>query len=335
MSYTTRRGRGNSCPECGSNQIGQDYHKGESYCQVCGVILGVEAIVGLEKGKDGELQARQADYSLGGLVDKKSFHLEYKHARYDSKVKVSDSKFENEMRGLIQIIYADKSASSMKKDLKEILRIKRKYSEYIVMQTNSLRKGEQILFLKPGGRDSGNHLCGLILTHHFGKLLDNWRANISVSEKEVNQLLSNAKDLPQEYQLTHNPEARKTILKDLKGLKHAWRVLSTLPEYRAIIPRVPVTQREDRREIILQIYKELFQSRNNKFDSMIYGIDSSLFDQFKIPQTRSSLRAFVWDVERLRDGIKKSEMKKICPLDKYPSKSISEDALFFYNQLTK
>ena len=87
--------------------------------------------------------------------------------------------------------------------------------------------------------------------------------------------------------------------------------------------------------MILQIYKELFDSQNNEFDSMIYGIDSSLFDQFKIPQARSSLRAFVWEVERLRKGLEKSEMKKICPLDKYATKYISEDALFFYNQLTK
>ena len=347
MSYTTRRGRGNSCPECGSNQIEQDDHAGESVCYDCGLVLGVDAIVGLEKGEDGELQKRIADHSLGGLVDKKSHILERMYSRYDSKPKISRSMFENEMRILIQNIYADdkslawlnnpvisKSASSMLKNLKEILTIKRQYSGYIVMQTNSLRKGEQILFLRPGGRDSGNHLCALILTHHFGKLLDNWKANISVSEKEVMGLLSQANDLPEEYQLTLNAKAKKTIRKDLKGLKQAWRALSTLQEYRKMIPPI-VVQRENRKEIILQIYKELFDSQNNEFDSIVYGIDDSLFDQFKIPQVRSSLSAFVWEVERLRGGIKKSEMKKICPLNKYPTKSISGDALFFYKQLTK
>ena len=143
-----------------------------------------------------------------------------------------------------------------------------------------------------------------------------------------------ANDLPEEYQLTLNAKAKKTIRKDLKGLKQAWRALSTLQEYRKMIPPI-VVQRENRKEIILQIYKELFDSQNNEFDSIVYGIDDSLFDQFKIPQVRSSLNAFVWEVERLRGGIKKSEMKKICPLNKYPTKSISGDALFFYKQLTK
>ena len=347
MSYTTRRGRGNSCPAGGSHQFDQDDHTGESSCVLCGFVKGVEAIAALEKDEDGNLQKRTADHSLGSLVDKKSHLLERMYSSYDSKPKISRSMFENEMRILIQNIYADdkslawrnnplisKSASSMHKNLKEILRIKRQYSSYIVMQTNSLRKGEQILFLRPGGRDSGNHLSALILTRHFGKLLDNWEANISVSEKEVMGLLSQVKDLPEEYQLTLNAKAKKTIRKDLKGLKQAWRELSTVPKYRKIIPPI-VVKRENPKEIILQIYKELFDSQNHEFDSMIYGIDSSLFDQFKIPQARSSLRAFIWEVERLRKGLEKSEMKKICPLDKYPAKSISEDALFFYNQLTK
>lgn len=349
MSYTTRRGRGNSCPAGGSHQFDQDDHTGESSCVLCGFVKGVEAIAALEKDEDGNLQKRTADHSLGSLVDKKSHLLERMYSRYDSKPKISRSMFENEMRILIQNIYADdkslawrknplisKSASSMHKNLKEMLRIKRQYSSYIVMQTNSFRKGDQILFLRPGGRDSGNHLCALILTHHFGKLLDNWNANISVSEKEVMELLSQVKDLPKEYQLTLNAKARKTIRKDLKGLKQAWRELSTVQEYRKIIPPRPRNDRPPNpQEMILQIYKELFDSQNNEFDSMIYGIDSSLFDQFKIPQARSSLRAFIWEVERLRKGLEKSEMKKICPLDKYATKSISEDALFFYNQLTK
>jgi len=221
MSYTTRRGRGNSCPAGGSHQFDQDDHTGESSCVLCGFVKGVEAIAGLEKDKDGKLQKRTADHSLGSLAKTK---LEKEHSLHDSKPKISRSMFERKTMILIKNIYADeqsldwlnnpvisKSASSMLKNLNEIMRIKKKYSDYIVMQTNSLRKGAQILFFRPGGRDSGNHLSALIITRHFGKLLDNWEANISVSEKEVMGLLSQVKDLPKEYQLT---------------LKHAMRLVN-------------------------------------------------------------------------------------------------------------
>ena len=339
MSYTTRRGSGKSCPECGSIEIELDHNYGEYTCRACGFVIEVEAILSVEKGEDGELQTRQADLSLGSLVDKKSHPLERKHQWYDSKPKISHSKFESEMRDLIGIIFDGKSKSKMIKNLDQILVIKRKYSQYIsdqnLMQTNSLKKGDQILFLRPGGRSSGNQLCALILTHHYGKMLDNWNANISVSEKDVDDLLNKLETHPEGFMLIYNADIRRTVRKDLKGLKLAWKSLRTMQEYTTIVPPIPKAVIEDSREIILQIHRELFQTQNNEFDSMIYGIDSSLFNQFKIPQVRSSLIAFVWEVERHRAGIKKSEMKEIRPLEKYPTKTISNDALFVYEQLTK
>ena len=338
MSYLQRRGKKFSlkCEGCGSRGNFTEY-SGEKFCRDCGFVMPPEMVPAIEEDSEGNAVPRTADKGiLGSKVDKHSHLLQRKHQKFDQS-KPSGSLLEIDIKLIIEKIHGRNSIEI--RNFEEVLKIKREYTkqftekknrqeEMAMLQTNSLpsknKRGEVITFLRPGGRDSGNHLSALVLTKHYSKLKNDWRADANETMQEVEKLVNTIELNDFQDLLNLTRERKNNILNDIKGLKKSWLFVVKNSSIKFPIP--PILQRPDIRNKIVYVYREMFGSANSGFDNLIYKPNSEVWDSIKVPGNSNSLKSWIWELERLRKNINKSEMSGIHKLKRSIPLKLREEA---------
>ncbi len=319
--YPSRRGRAEPCQTCGGNIFETDHKSGELYCYSCGAVQHVEQLPGIEMDPEGNIRARNADKTLGSLVDEFSHPLQRKFQRFDGLPRYTG--FETEMRQIIDSISPPGTKKTRLTDLGTIMKIKRDFTKQWKKETSS----EKIPFFPTGGRSTGNYMPCLALTIHWPKLIRSPRSSVKSTIKEVEGILSEIEELPPQLKVKYDQKTVKFVISDNKELRKAWIFLLSKEGY-SYLPPYPSEQKAhiDIREEIVKSYQSLFKKQSSDLTQGLYSVEKEAFYGIHIHPTEKYFYNLAFELERLMRGCTRAELNKSLSKALRPSTETSRKA---------